>query len=261
MQSRNNLGRSGKKMTRRLIRYWALSALVLGLAVVSTKAQNFQKSYQIPAGGQVKIGNISGDVSVKGYNGDAVIVRATKKGPDADLVEIEDRSTQGRVDVTVKYPQHQDHMDASVDFDVQVPRSTPLNFDHIASVSGDVSINDVSGKVHASSVSGDIHVGHATGSVTASSVSGDVNVDISGLEGMDDMKFSAVSGDVKVTLPANLDADVDISTLSGDIDTNFPLEIKKEKYAPGRTARGRLGDGARHLKMSTVSGSVTLKHS
>src|SRR5262249_11169466 len=126
-------------MTKRLIRFWALSAFALALTGVSAKAQNFQKSYQVPAGGQVKIGNVSGDVSVKGYDGDAIIVRATKKGPDADLLEIEDRSTQGRVEIGVKYPHEQNnHIEASVDFDVQVPRSTPFNFDRIGSVSGDV---------------------------------------------------------------------------------------------------------------------------
>jgi len=239
----------------------ALSALLLGFAAMSANAQDFQKSYRIPAGGQVHIGNVSGDVRVTGYDGDAILVKGIKKGRDTELLEVEDRSTAGRVDIAVKYPRHHDNIDASIDFDVQVPRSTSYEYEHIGSVSGDVSVKDVTGKVHAASVSGDVNVGGINGSVNASSVSGDVNVEINGLEGMDDMKFSAVSGDVKVTLPSNLDADVDISTLSGDIDTNFPIEIRKEKYTPGRTARGKLGEGSRRLKMSSVSGSITLKHS
>jgi len=248
-------------MFQRIARFSMLSAIALVAASVSVSAQDFQKSYKIPAGGQVRVGNVSGDVSVSGYDGDVIIVKGTKTGADSSLLEIEDRSTDGRVDITVKYPKGHHNNEASVDFDVQVPRSMAFNFEGIGSVSGDVAIKDVSGKIHASSVSGDVHISGVKGSVSASSVSGDVNVEISGLEGIDDMKFSAVSGDVNVTLPATLDAEVDMSTLSGDIDTNFGIEVKKEQYTPGRTARAKLGDGSRRVKMSSVSGSVSLKHS
>jgi DUF4097 and DUF4098 domain-containing protein YvlB len=248
-------------MTGKVIRLAGLATLVIALGAISAYGQDFQKSYTIPSGGSIRIGTVSGDVAVTGYDGEAIIVRGIKKGADADLVQIEDRSTPGSVDIHVKYPEGHNHTEASVDFEVQAPRSIAYKYDHISSVSGDVSVSDITGKVHASAVSGDVHVSGVTGSVNAASVSGDVDVNISGLEGVDDMKFSAVSGDVKVTLPSTLDADVEISTLSGEIDTNFPLEIKKEQFAPGRRASGKLGDGTRRLKMSSVSGSISLKHS
>jgi hypothetical protein len=245
----------------KMIRMTALGALVLAAASVTASAQDFQKSYSISAGGQVRISNISGDVSLSGYDGEAIVVKATKKGRDSELVEIEDRSSGARVDLSVKYPKNHNHTDASVDFEIQVPRSVAYEFDRIASVSGDVAVKGVNGKVHAASVSGDVHVGGITGSVNAASVSGDVNVQINGLEGMEDMKFDSVSGDVNVNLPAALDADVEITTLSGEIETNFPIEIKKEKYAPGKRGTARLGDAVRKLRMASVSGSISLKHS
>ena len=75
------------------------------------------------------------------------------------------------------------------------------------------------------------------------------------------MKFSSVSGNVNVTLPGNLDAEVQMSSLSGSLKTDFPIEVKERRYGPGRSAQGRVGNGSRTLNVSAVSGSVSLTHS
>jgi DUF4097 and DUF4098 domain-containing protein YvlB len=63
--------------------------------------------------------------------------------------------------------------------------------------------------------------------VSASSVSGDVKVEINRLDGADEMKFNTVSGDVSVMLPSSLDADVDMSSHSGSIKTDFAIEVPR----------------------------------
>lgn len=246
-------------MNIKLFRFAVGTALV-GFALSATAAaQDFQKSYKIGAGGQIRIGNVSGDVIVTGYEGDSVVVTATKKGRDRDLIEIEDRSGSGNVDVGVRYPKRC-NCDASLQFDVQVPRSVLYNFDQISSVSGDVRVSGVSGRLHASAVSGDVTIRDVSGTVSASAVSGDVQVEINRLDGADDMKFNTVSGDVNVSLPSNLDADVDMSSFSGSIKTDFAIEVRAERYGSRNSARGKLGEGSRRLKMSSVSGDLSLRH-
>src|SRR5215470_12415797 len=92
-------------------------AMALGIALATTAAaQDFQKSYQLPAGSSIRIGNISGDVTVTGYDGNAIVVTGTKQGPDKDTVQIEDRSSGAAVDVAVRYPHHCNDCNASVLF-------------------------------------------------------------------------------------------------------------------------------------------------
>jgi DUF4097 and DUF4098 domain-containing protein YvlB len=230
-----------------------------GFALAATaSAQDFQKTYRIGAGGQIRIGNVSGDVIVTGYDGDSIVVTGTKKGRDRDMIEIEDRSGTANVDVGVRYPKHC-NCDASIRFEVQVPRSVKYDFDHIASVSGDVKVTGVTGRLNASAVSGDVHITDVSGSVSASAVSGDVQVEINRLDGSDDMKFNTVSGDVSVTLPGSLDADVDMSSFSGSIKTDFAIEVRSERYGSRNSARAKLGEGSRRLKMSSVSGDLSLR--
>lgn len=246
-------------MNIKLIRLSIATALVGCALAVAASAQDFQKTYRIGAGGQIRIGNVSGDVTVTGYDGDSILVKGIKKGRDRDQVEVEDRSGTANVDIGVRYPKHC-NCDASILFEVQVPRSVKYDFDHIASVSGDVRVTGITGRLNATSVSGDIHITDVSGSVSASAVSGDVKVEIDRLDGSDDMKFNTVSGDVNVMLPGSLDADVDMSSFSGSIKTDFAIEVRSEKYGSRNTARAKLGEGSRRLKMSTVSGDISLRH-
>ena len=247
-------------MSKSLFRVAILSVTCSLMLAASAAAQDFQKSYRLGAGGDVRIGNISGKVTITGYDGDSVVVTAIKEGPDRDKVEIEDKSTGDRVDVGVRYPERCNcHVD--VRFEVKVPRSISYDFRHISSVSGDVDVTGITGKLHASSVSGNVRVKDVTGAVNAAAVSGNVEVDIDKLDGTDSMKFSSVSGNVEVTLPGSLDADVQMSSLSGALKTDFPIEVKERRYGPGRSAQGRVGNGSRTLNVSAVSGNVSLKHS
>ncbi len=232
--------------------------LVFGLLLVlpTAAAVDFQKSYSIGAGGRIRVQNVSGNIVVTGYDGSTVMVTATKEGRDRDQVTIEDRSTADSVDLSVEYP-HKGNVSASVDFDIRVPKTVEYNFGRLVSVSGNIQVTDVMGNLQVECVSGNVDVNGVSGVVSASAVSGNVIVDLK-KAGSGNMKFSSVSGDVDVRAPANLDADVEMSTISGSLKTDFQLEVHEPRYGPGRSARGRLGSGEHSLRITTVSGRVSL---
>jgi Toastrack DUF4097 len=261
-----------KKYPFRSVAFPSLLCLLLSLPAL---AQDFQRSFRVSPGGVVNVRTISGDVKVSGYNGDSVVVAGFKEGRDRDRLSIEDLSSGNNVDVRARYPENCD-CEASVRFEVKVPSELRLRYESFSSVSGDVEVSNVSGTLHAKSVSGNVTVRGVTGSVDAKSVSGNVGVgevngaangkstsgnvevEIRSLEGAESMDFASVSGNVRVKLPGNLDADVKMSTMSGDLKTDFPLQIEEAKFGPGRKASGRVGSGSRGLKLSSVSGSVSL---
>jgi DUF4097 and DUF4098 domain-containing protein YvlB len=255
-----------------------LSAVVALLFVASASeafAQDYQKSYRLNAGDTVSIRNVSGDVNITGHDGDSVSVSAFKEGRDRALVEVVDESGAGGVNLSVRYPR-ECNCDASVRFELRVPRGVRLNYNKVSTASGniqlrgvngqvkvstasgDVTVEDVSGEINASTASGNVNVRNVSGTVSAQSASGDVRAEIARLEGDGDMKFSTASGNVDVRLPASLDADVHMSTVSGTVKTNFPLEVKERERGPGSSAHGQLGSGARKLRISSASGDVSL---
>lgn len=262
-------------MKKNLFSLLSLPAFLFALSLTSVSAQDFQKSYQIGAGGTVSVRNVSGDVIVTGYDGDQIMVAGYKEGDDRDQVSVEDLSTGNSVDLRAKYPRNC-NCDASIRFELRVPRSTRYTFDPITSASGNikltgvtgtvrvntasgnVEVSNVTGDIQASTASGEMRVHEVAGTVNASTASGDVEVEIARLEGDGGMKFSSASGNVNVRVPSSIDADVRMATASGSIRTNFPIEVKEHEHGPGSRAEGRLGSGARTLRISTASGNLSL---
>jgi Putative adhesin len=261
-------------MSKTLFRLTAASMFVI-LTSVLAGAQDFQKKYEIGAGGHINVSSVSGNVKVTGYDGSVVMVTAVKEGRDRDMVEVEDTSGGDRVELRSRYAPNC-NCNASINFTVQVPRSVKYSFDKIStasgdievrnvmgelrvrSASGDVTVEDVSGSINASSASGDVRVKDASGTVNASAASGDVDVEMTRVEGAENMEFTSASGDVHVKAPASLDATVDMSSVNGSLKTDFPLEVKEPQYGSRRSAHGRLGNGSRSLKIRSASGDVSL---
>jgi DUF4097 and DUF4098 domain-containing protein YvlB len=250
--------------------------LLVGLRSDSVSAQEFQKTYNVQAGAVIRVENVSGDIRVTGYDGSAIEVKGFKEGRDKDLIDVEDTSTADSVTLKVRYP-HNGNCDASIRFELLVPRSTRYQFDRLSTASGDISVKDIAGRlkidsasgeitvdraqgdVQASTASGDMRVKGIKGTVNANSASGDVEVEIVKLEGTSQLKVSTASGDVSLRLPPNPDVEIDMSTVSGSLHTDFPIEIHTPEHGPGQSAHGRMGSGTFQLKASTVSGDINLQ--
>jgi len=258
------------------IRLHLLAALAgIGLTAVSATAQDFHKQYGASGGGSVSIHNVSGDVVVKGYNGAQIIVDGYKTGPDREMVSVEDLSQGDRVELRAQYPRNC-NCDASIKFEIQVPRSISYTVGPLSTASGDISVTDVTGQVSLRSASGNVLVQRVTGQVNASTASGDVEVDdvvgpvsarsssgnvaakLGQLDQSGELVFTTASGDVRVEVPSSLGADVEMHTVSGSLKTDFPLQITAPRYGPSRSARGRIGDGSHVMRISSASGDVTL---
>ena len=266
-----------------------------GLMITAAWGQDFQKNYPLAPGGAINIANVSGEISISGYNGTGVTVTAKRVGRDANVVQILDQSTPGKVMLGVQYPHDGGNYDASVNFVVQVPSGPNYQFESLSTASGDIKVSGVAGDLHAKTASGDVTIGPMIGSVdvktasgdveitdvqgtvkasaasgdvkihgvagtvNASTASGDVDVELIRIEGTGDLKFSSASGDVTVKVPAQLSAQVEMSTVNGSVKTDFPLTIEELKpNERGQKATGLLGSGAVKLTISTASGDVKL---
>ncbi|MBN1570979.1 MAG: hypothetical protein JXA73_24295 [Acidobacteria bacterium] len=234
---------------------------LIGVAITVSfqlaSAQDFHKKYKLPPRGLIIVENAVGDIKIKGHKGDEIEAHASKTGADRDSVEIIDTSMGNRIEIHIRPTQFR-RVDAKVELIIRVPNSIEYNFERLSSFGGNVEVTDVVGRLRAESIRGNVELSGVKGLMIASSFSGNVRMEIEKSQDRNNMRFTSVSGNIDILAPSDLDALVDMSSSSGVLKTDFPLQIQESRYGPGRSARGRLGTGKQILRVSSVTGRVSL---
>lgn len=127
----------------------------------------------------------------------------------------------------------------------------------VATGNGDVEVREVTGAVRVTTGNGRVSVTTARGPVEARSGNGDVDVRMTAVQASEDMTFSTGSGDVRVTLPADYNGDLDASTGNGSISSDFDLKVKG-RLSP-RRVRAAIGRGGARLRLSTGNGELEVR--
>jgi DUF4097 and DUF4098 domain-containing protein YvlB len=194
----------------------------------------------VPAGARVSASSWSGSVTLRGIRGD---VEVHSQSADVDV-----RDAGGRLDVE------------SLSGDVTV-----------AGVASDASVNTVSGDVSLSGARGDVEMESVSGDLTLRDIvakqvrthttSGDVS--FSGqVQGDGRYEFNTHSGDIRLLLPANVGAQLSVSTFNGTIDSDFPITLRAGEHGIGAAQAKRLnftlGQGSARIIAETFSGEITL---
>jgi DUF4097 and DUF4098 domain-containing protein YvlB len=192
-------------------------------------------------------------VSVKSISGDTTIARVSG--------EVRAEAVSGNVTVTAA-PR------------LAVARTVSGNVT-VRDVAGgtNLSIGTVSGEIFASglkarslecgSVSGDIQLtGVEVERLLAKSVSGNIEFAAALARG-GRYDFSSHSGDVRITLTSQTGFELDASTFSGSVRSDFPVTLRadsasRERRDSNRTIRGSYGDASALLSLKTFSGTVVI---
>ncbi len=127
----------------------------------------------------------------------------------------------------------------------------------VSTGNGDVEVRDVAGAVRVTTGNGRVSVTTARGPVEARSGNGDLDVRMTAVQASEDMTFSTGSGDVRVTLPADYNGDLDASTGNGSISSDFDLKVTG-RLSP-RRVRAAIGRGGARLRLSTGNGELEVR--
>lgn len=144
---------------------------------------------------------------------------------------------------------------------------------HLNTVSGDIQLDGGVGSLRAHSVSGSIQADNVTAAAEAQSVSGDIaitartlsgeyttvsgNITLAGRpDGSRTLEVQSHSGEIELVLPRGANADVEISTWSGEIDID--VAGARMLASSRRERQVRLGSGGPRVELSTFSGSARI---
>lgn len=268
-------------MSRVLMTVGVAAAIVAAGCVHTSRYESnaFAWNGTLPAGQWVRVRNMNGTISVIPSTGTSVEVHASKRwSRGGEMVHFIETADNDGVTICAVYHKGDDcsqkrysssgnhglfsglfgqHSDARVDFVVNVPAG--VNVD-LGSINGSVRASGTSGTVDAKVINGDIDIASHQGAMNLLTVNGSVTAALDTLPPTGDISMETVNGSVTAVLPPKLDGTVDFSTVTGRISNGFQLTT--DGPTSTRKLSGTVGaGGSRHIKLSTVNGSVTLlKH-
>ena len=127
----------------------------------------------------------------------------------------------------------------------------------VSTGNGDVAVREAKGPVRVSTGNGRVNVSTTEGPVEARSGNGDIDVRMAAVRPSEDMTFSTGSGDVRVTLPAGYNGELDASTGNGAIESDFDLKL--EGRMTPRRVRATIGNGGARLRLVTGNGGLEVR--
>lgn len=119
--------------------------------------------------------------------------------------------------------------------EIKVPRRTSLNLKTVND--GEIVVRGVEGELELGNTNGPIEAVNVAGSVVAGALNDDIKVTFTAVTPGKAMSFTNMNGDIDVTFPASLKADLRMRSDMGEILTDFDFE------AVAATSRSQEGGG------------------
>jgi DUF4097 and DUF4098 domain-containing protein YvlB len=280
---------------------------MLALAPLSTLAgESVDERWELNADATISIENTVGEIIIQAW--DKNEARLTGElGNSVEELEVSASKSRLQINVVNRGQRNIDNTDlklmvpsgASIDISGVSANIEVSGLDNekliASSVSGDVTVEAISGRVSIESVSGDVSFEGGTDRISAESVSGDI--ELSGISGqieastvsgdmdlqadmIDSGRFETVSGDltvkgevssngklsaesmsgdVSIYLPSSQSALFKAQSFSGRISTDFG-SVKHVDHGPGSHLKHMEGKGEAEVRVESFSGSIELNH-
>jgi DUF4097 and DUF4098 domain-containing protein YvlB len=248
----------------------AALALFAVTASATTLEETFDRTYDVRPGALLSLANVNGHITIHAWDQPRVRIHADKrveasggtaKEALAEL-KIEVSPSDGGLRVVTRYPKRGDnffdwmfgsHVNASVTYDVTVPRTMSLDLDN---TNGGIEVSDVRGSHKIGTTNGRINLTRCSGDLEAETTNGGIHAELLDVTPGKSVKLETTNGRISLSAPPTFAAQVDASTTNGSINTEIPITATKT----GRhTLRGTLNGGGPELRLRTTNGSIEIR--
>ncbi|MBW7895869.1 MAG: hypothetical protein H3C27_12195 [Opitutaceae bacterium] len=228
----------------------ATVALLLASALPATAAANSSTlKFSDPAQpGTLRIAIQSGDISVKGTDGDAVTVQTDLPAGEAPV-----RKDGLRVlseSATFNFTEKDNvitldtggnrmlGMGDDAEFALTVPRQTRVIISN--GFGGEIELSDLAGDIEVKSLNGEITLRNISGGALVETINGEIEAHIVAVQDGKPLSFTSMNGEIAIHVPAETHANVRLRTQNGAILTDFDeqtLVTTTENLLGPRSAR------------------------
>jgi len=159
-----------------------------------------------------------------------------------------------------------------VDISIQVPTQTSVTVNLVTGRT--LTIEDISGEVEATNMNGQVNINNVSGSVVAHSMNGKIMVSLNSVMPDKAVSVSTMNGDIDVSLPSAVKANLKLKTDHGGMFTDFDIKVdstprppkvedRRDKGGPyrvemGGTTYGTINGGGPEIQFTTFNGNIRI---
>ena len=208
----------------------------------------------------IKASAVNGSITVKAYEGKEVIVEARERNEESEKpsggpkrlristtgLTVEEENNEVRIS-TESYAR-------TIDLTISTPVHTSVKLRAVND--GDIVVTGLDGEIDVDDVNGAVTLNNISGSAVAHALNEHVHVTFTKVNPQKPMAFSSLNGDIDVTFPADLKANVSIRSDRGDVFSDFDVQLNAS--APKQEVEDGRGQGGKYrVKIDkTVHGTI-----
>lgn len=258
---------------RRIAIAFALSLVALSASATKLE-ETFDKTYDVRPGSSLSLENVNGHITVRAWDQPRVRVHALKRveasGQDKARevmakLQIEVANNGGGLKVLTRYPNKvegdlgflswlfADHVNASVEYELMVPRAMNLDLDN---TNGTIEVSDIRGSHRIDTTNGRIELERCAGDLEAETTNGGIRAELTEVTPGKSVRLETTNGRISLAAPPTLAANLDAATTNGSINTDLPVATTR---AARHSLRGAINGGGPELRLRTTNGSIDIR--
>jgi len=241
----------------------------------ATLEETFKKRIPFQEGGYLELKNSNGRVEIKSWDKSEVEIVAFKRVQAAGKEQAEEWMNNLKIEVTHTSDQIVIETIAphsmksgggffnwlfgngmhsySVEYEIMVPKSIDMN---IATTNGKIYCEQIKGRLRLHSTNGKITGREIEGLVRCKSTNGSIDLEFLSVQPDEEINISTTNGSIRLHMPENFGANIDLKTTNGNIDSDYPLTMEKSWSKQHQI--GKIGAGGATLVCHTTNGSIHL---
>jgi hypothetical protein len=262
-----------------------LGVVAVALAGLATAQVNQPEQIVVPLTrpdepGRLILERHQGSISVKGYEGNVVLVKAFLRRSigtapiDRDAEVLKPVSAAAiqldaqELDNVVTIDAHSQNK--SIDLDILVPARFALKLGVLDD--GDVIVDGLTGDVEVNNPYGQVRLDRLTGSANVNTVDGDISVKFLGVNPGVPLALTSVHGKIDVAFPPDVDLTVRVKSDEAMVYSDFDIAVEKRKSRTDQAGKaggtrialeewttGRIGRGGTDVLLKSFDGNIYIR--
>lgn len=149
----------------------------------------------------------------------------------------------------------------------KIPKGLKCKIDYTSPFANDdVFAKGFSSELEISTLNGGIVLENVTGPLLLNAINGEIKIKFNTINQNAPISVTAINGEIDVEIPANTPANLNLSTIMGEIYTDFDINFEKKNaetgltyIGGGRDIEGKINNGGVDILLKTINNNIYLR--